>query len=66
MEAAFNIKDYTTEATVRREDSPLAGKTVGDLEGSARDEIEVITLMRGGADRRYGPPARRSSARRRC
>ena len=46
MEAAFNIEGYTTEAIVP-EDSPLAGKTVGDLERAGEDEVDVIALMRG-------------------
>ena len=53
MEAAFNIEGYTTEAIVP-EDSPLAGKTVGDLERAGEDEVDVIALMRG-SERRNSP-----------
>ena len=35
MDAAFNIEGYTTEAAIP-EDSPLVGKTVGELERLAR------------------------------
>jgi di/tricarboxylate transporter len=39
------------------EDSPLVGKTVGELEKLAENEVEVIMLLRGRS-RRYAPPER--------
>lgn len=45
MEAAFNIQGYTTEVTIP-ENSPLVGKTVGDLEKLSQGEVEVRTLIR--------------------
>jgi di/tricarboxylate transporter len=63
MAAAFTLEGYTTEANVP-DDSPLVGKTVGDLEKLAENEVEVIMLLRrqarlpagrlpdGGGDRR--------------
>jgi di/tricarboxylate transporter len=45
-EEAFSIEDYTTELVVG-DASPLAGKTVGDLEGAA-DDIVVISIVREG------------------
>ena len=50
MEAAFNIEGYTTEVAIP-EDSPVAGKTVGTLEKEAENEVEVVTLLRGGRRR---------------
>jgi di/tricarboxylate transporter len=47
IEAAFNLEGYTTEAIVP-EESPIAGKTVHDLEQAAENEVEVIALMRRG------------------
>jgi di/tricarboxylate transporter len=54
IDAAFTLEGYTTEANVP-DDSPLAGKTVGDLEKLAEDKVEVILLLRG-RNRRYAPP----------
>jgi len=45
MDAAFNLEDYTTEATVP-EDSPAAGLTVKAVEDLGENEIEVISLVR--------------------
>jgi di/tricarboxylate transporter len=56
IDAAFTLEGYTTEATVP-EDSPLVGKTVGELEKLAENEVEVIMLLRGRS-RRYAPPER--------
>ncbi|MGH6866436.1 MAG: SLC13 family permease [Methyloceanibacter sp.] len=53
MDAAFNLEGYTTEVTVP-EDSPAAGATVKGLEELGENEIEVITLLRGGV-RRFEP-----------
>jgi di/tricarboxylate transporter len=53
MDAAFNLKGYTTEVTVPK-DSPAAGVTVKALEDLGESEIEVITLLRG-AKRRAEP-----------
>ena len=53
MDAAFNLEGYTTEVTVP-EDSPAAGITVKALEDLGEEEIEVITLLRGGS-RRHEP-----------
>jgi di/tricarboxylate transporter len=47
IEAAFNLEGYTTEVIVPKE-SPIAGKTVRDLEKAGEDEVEVIVLMRRG------------------
>jgi len=53
MDAAFKLEGYTTEVTIP-EDSPAAGMTVKALEEAGENEIEVITLIRGGS-RRYEP-----------
>ena len=53
LDAAFNIKAYTTEATIPRQ-SPLAGKTVADLEQLSDGEVEVSTIIRERF-RRYTP-----------
>jgi di/tricarboxylate transporter len=53
MDAAFNLKGYTTEVSVPK-DSPAAGITVKALEDLGESEIEVITLLRG-AKRRAEP-----------
>ena len=54
IEAAFNIEGYITEVAVP-EDSPIAGKTVRALEQAGEDEIEVVTLLRKGDERRSEP-----------
>ena len=46
MEAAFNLEGYTTEVAIP-EDSPLAGKTVRDLERLGEDEVEVVAILHG-------------------
>lgn len=53
IDAAFNLEAYTTEVRVP-EESPAAGVTVKALEDLGENEIEVITLLRGGT-RRYEP-----------
>jgi di/tricarboxylate transporter len=53
MDAAFKLEGYTTEVMVP-EDSPAAGVTVKALEEAGENEIEVITLLRGGS-RRFEP-----------
>ena len=52
-EAAFSIEGYTTEATLP-EDSPLAGKTVAELEAMADGEVTLTTIIRE-TFRRYVP-----------
>ncbi len=52
-EASFSIEDYSTEATLPGA-SPLAGKTVADLEALADNEITVTTIIREQF-RRYAP-----------
>jgi di/tricarboxylate transporter len=53
VDAAFNIKAYTTEASIPDE-SPLVGKTVADLELLGDGEAEVSTIIRERF-RRYTP-----------
>jgi di/tricarboxylate transporter len=53
LDAAFNIKAYTTEASVP-EESPLVGKTVADLELLGDGGAEVSTIIRERF-RRYTP-----------
>ncbi|HET9538323.1 MAG TPA: SLC13 family permease [Mesorhizobium sp.] len=53
IDAAFNLEAYTTEVKVP-EDSPAAGVTVKALEELGENEVEIITLIRGGT-RRYDP-----------
>jgi len=53
LDAAFNIKAYTTEAVIPAQ-SPLAGKTVADLEQLGDAEVEVSTIIRERF-RRYTP-----------
>ena len=55
MDEAFTMEGYTTEVTVP-EDSPLAGKTVRDLEKMSDEEAEVITIM-GPRSRVHQPRA---------
>ena len=45
LDAAFNIHNYTTEVQVPQE-SPLAGKTVADLEKIAEGDVQVLTIIR--------------------
>lgn len=54
IEDAFNLEGYTTEARIPLEGSPVAGKTVGEFEKMAEDEVEVLMIVRewGG---RYAP-----------
>jgi di/tricarboxylate transporter len=44
---AFAIEDYTTELVIG-DASPLAGKTVGDLEATADGSLVVISVIREG------------------
>ena len=53
LDAAFNIKAYTAEAVIPAQ-SPLAGKTVADLEKLGDGEVEVSTIIRERF-RRYTP-----------
>jgi len=55
MDAAFNIEGYTTEARLPR-DSPMAGKTVAELEALGEGEVTVTTIIRERF-RRYTPSA---------
>lgn len=43
----FSVEDYTTELIVGQE-SPLIGKTVGDLEQSSEGDVVVIAVTREG------------------
>ena len=52
-EAAFRIEDYSTEATLPAT-SPLAGKTVADLEALGDGEVTLATIIREQF-RRYAP-----------
>ncbi|MPZ37071.1 MAG: SLC13 family permease [Rhizobiales bacterium] len=45
MDEAFNLEDYTTEVTIPDE-SPLVGKSVGEIERLSEGEVEVLTLLR--------------------
>ncbi|HSU04655.1 MAG TPA: SLC13 family permease [Acetobacteraceae bacterium] len=54
-EKRFTVEDYTTEALLP-EDSPLVGKTVGDLEALAEADVTVAAIIRD-QDRRYIPSA---------
>ena len=53
LDAAFNIKGYTTEAHIPAE-SPLVGKSVANLEQLGDGEVEVSTIIREKF-RRYTP-----------
>jgi di/tricarboxylate transporter len=46
-EERFSIEDYTTELVIG-EKSPLAGKTVGDLEKAADGDVAVTAVVREG------------------
>ena len=52
-ESLFEIGDYTTEVRLPS-DSPMVGKTVGDLEALAEGEVTVSAIVREGF-RRYVP-----------
>jgi di/tricarboxylate transporter len=58
MDEAFNLEGYTTEATIS-EESPLAGKTVGDFEKLMQGEAEILVLIRS-RDRIHQPPSNTS------
>lgn len=45
LEAAFNLEGYATEAQLPP-DSPMVGRTVGELERLADDEVRVTTIIR--------------------
>jgi di/tricarboxylate transporter len=49
-EAAFKIAGYTTEVNVPA-GSVMIGKTIGDLEAMAQDNLTVAAVIRGGARR---------------
>jgi di/tricarboxylate transporter len=53
LDAAFNIKGYTTEATLP-EGSALVGRTVADLEALGEGEVDVSIIIRERF-RRYTP-----------
>jgi di/tricarboxylate transporter len=53
IEAAFNIEAYTTEANLP-EGSPVAGKTVAQLEDLGEGDVSVTTVIRERF-RRYAP-----------
>lgn len=44
-EDAFKIEDYTTELLIP-EGSPIAGRTVGDLEAGAEGSVVVVSVVR--------------------
>ena len=50
----LSISKATPPKRSSRTNSAIVGKTVGDLEAMAEDEIEVLMLLRG-RNRRYGP-----------
>ncbi|MCC6890656.1 MAG: SLC13 family permease [Hyphomicrobiales bacterium] len=45
IDEAFSIEGYTTEVTIAAE-TPLAGKTVADIETLSDGEVQVLTLLR--------------------
>ncbi len=53
LDAAFNIKGYTTEAHVPA-DSPMLGRTIAELEAIGEGEAHVSTIIRERF-RRYTP-----------
>jgi di/tricarboxylate transporter len=55
MDEAFNLEGYTTEVTLP-EESPLAGKSVAELEKMSEEEVEVGVLIRRN-DQIHQPPA---------
>jgi len=55
MDEAFNLDGYTTEVIIP-EESPLVGKTVGEIEKLSGGEVEVLTLLRTRS-RLHEPPA---------
>ena len=55
MDEAFNLEGYTTEVTIP-EGSPLAGKTVGEIEKLSEGAVEVLTILRS-RDRVHEPPS---------
>lgn len=56
IDEAFNLEGYTTEAVIP-EDSPLVGKTVGEVEKLSEGGVEVVSLIRL-RDQVYSPPSR--------
>ncbi|MGD9510501.1 MAG: SLC13 family permease [Geminicoccaceae bacterium] len=53
IDAAFNLERYVTEAALPAA-SPLANKTLADLEAMSEGEVTVTTIIREGG-RRYTP-----------
>ena len=53
MAAAFNLEDYTAEARIPPQ-SPMAGRTVKDLETMAEGDVQVALIVRERF-RRYPP-----------
>jgi di/tricarboxylate transporter len=56
MDEAFNIEGYTTEATIP-EDTPLAGKSVTEIEKMSEGEVDVQVLIRRN-DSIHQPPGK--------
>ena len=50
LDEALNVKDYMTEALVSK-DSTVLGKTIGDLITLSADDVIVIGVLRGQAER---------------
>jgi di/tricarboxylate transporter len=55
MDAAFTIEGYTTEVKMQP-DSPMAGRSVGELEALGEGEV-TVTMIIGKRFRRYAPSA---------
>jgi di/tricarboxylate transporter len=55
MDKAFNLEGYTTEVTIP-DDSPLAGKTISEVETLSEGEVEVLALLRPRS-RVHEPPS---------
>ncbi|MGL4810143.1 MAG: SLC13 family permease [Beijerinckiaceae bacterium] len=47
LDAAVEIKDYTTEAAVP-DDSPWSGRTLGDLRGALEQDVKISAIVRSG------------------
>jgi di/tricarboxylate transporter len=54
IDAAFKLEGYTTEVVIP-EESPIAGKTVKELEEAGEHEVEVVMLLRHGRQRTNPP-----------
>jgi di/tricarboxylate transporter len=51
----FSIEDYVTEVEVPA-DSPLVGKSIGDVERNSKEELRVLGLVRRQRHRQSPPP----------